>query len=910
MRLIHKSFFFIAVLSFFSITVLAQIKLTIKRNPRITLKGANILNREAINDWPIVEGGEISSDGKYAFFTTSPSLAHRWTTNCWYTFKSLTSDWCDTVRNIVGRVAFSNNSKYAYFNTDDKRLWSLELGRTKSLICPETVDFAMITVKGTEFLSYRTKDKKFVIENLKNKHRFQLSGVSEYSFSDKYLYYISIEKSKTYLHILNLLTCEQSSLISSEEKISNLVVGEKDNDVTCKVGKSSLFYFSNVKKNGHKIKIDLNSGQSLGEIERFAAQNKYLIIKLFVKDSIQSIIDSNPVKIFSYQDPHFYNWANFDRQDQIAVFSIYDIDAEKLVYVANPDERLLSISRDGKYAHILADKGTPEEYYWNDKVNNNSILVNLETGKRKITDSSIAWQGVMSSDGHFYINQLGKGGDILCTDTRTWQCTNLTADLDIPMHDSENGEPQFQFSRGLKFYNWTKDNQSIIVYDRYDIWQLDLGAKKKPVNLTQGVGRKNHTALRFIKNGQNIHISTNQKIIGTAFNQETKENGFFKMELGSSKAPMLFAMGPYFYHAPGQNYGGWASPVKARDSNVWLIPRQSAEDSQNLFWTNDFKTFNNVSNNYPEKRYQWFTTELVNFITKDSVRLKAVLYKPKNFDKNKKYPVLFNYYQNGQSDNLNVFKLPQAMDSYYFNYPMMVSQGYFVCLVDTYQLTGKTAHCLVDAIEGAGDELAKRSYINSKAYGAMGGSFGGYATNCLAALSSKFAALASVSGISDLVSIYGNVPGIGEEHTENRQMGMGVSLGSDPEMYLKNSPIYYAKNINTPLLIINTIQDFNVNVQQGIEFFISLRREGKRAWLLQYQETGHGIDKSENQYDLFLRTNQFFDHYLKGAPAPIWMTKIQSPNSRGMKGGFEYDNETKTPQPSQLLNSTIAVSNY
>jgi hypothetical protein len=58
---------------------------------------------------------------------------------------------------------------------------------------------------------------------------------------------------------------------------------------------------------------------------------------------------------------------------------------------------------------------------------------------------------------------------------------------------------------------------------------------------------------------------------------------------------------------------------------------------------------------------------------------------------------------------------------------------------------------------------------------------------------------------------------------------------------------------------------------QGIEFFTALRRLHKPVWMVVYNDQQHGLSRRADQKDWAIRMQQFFDHYLKGAPAPVWM---------------------------------------
>ena len=83
--------------------------------------------------------------------------------------------------------------------------------------------------------------------------------------------------------------------------------------------------------------------------------------------------------------------------------------------------------------------------------------------------------------------------------------------------------------------------------------------------------------------------------------------------------------------------------------------------------------------------------------------------------------------------------------------------------------------------------------------------------------------------------------------------------------------MYYAKNVKTPLIILHNDQDGAVDFTQGIEYFNTLRRLEKPVMLLEYPGENHGLARPANQQDYTVRMKEFFDHYLKGAPAPDWL---------------------------------------
>ena len=76
--------------------------------------------------------------------------------------------------------------------------------------------------------------------------------------------------------------------------------------------------------------------------------------------------------------------------------------------------------------------------------------------------------------------------------------------------------------------------------------------------------------------------------------------------------------------------------------------------------------------------------------------------------------------------------------------------------------------------------------------------------------------------------------------------------------------------MKTPLIILHNDKDGAVDFTQGIEYFNTLRRLDKPVVMLEYPGENHGLARPANQQDYTVRMKEFFDHFLKGAPAPDW----------------------------------------
>ncbi|MDY6277839.1 MAG: prolyl oligopeptidase family serine peptidase, partial [Bacteroidales bacterium] len=124
---------------------------------------------------------------------------------------------------------------------------------------------------------------------------------------------------------------------------------------------------------------------------------------------------------------------------------------------------------------------------------------------------------------------------------------------------------------------------------------------------------------------------------------------------------------------------------------------------------------------------------------------------------------------------------------------------------------------------------------------------------------------------------------------EHGQSRIGKSMWEEGglDLYIENSPVFFVDHVTTPVLIMANDADGAVPWYQGIEFFSDLRRFGKPAWLLQYNDEAHNLMQRRNCKDLSRRLQQFFDYYMKDGPMPAWMKNGVPVAKKGQYYGFE-----------------------
>ena len=121
------------------------------------------------------------------------------------------------------------------------------------------------------------------------------------------------------------------------------------------------------------------------------------------------------------------------------------------------------------------------------------------------------------------------------------------------------------------------------------------------------------------------------------------------------------------------------------------------------------------------------------------------------------------------------------------------------------------------------------------------------------------------------------------------QIKIGATLWQRRDLYLKNSPLFAADKVTTPLLIMHNDKDGAVPWYQGIEYFTALRRLNKKVWLLQYNDEDHNLVERRNRKDLSVRLGQFFDYHLKGAKPAKWLTDGVPAIDKGIDWGLEVN---------------------
>ncbi len=349
--------------------------------------------------------------------------------------------------------------------------------------------------------------------------------------------------------------------------------------------------------------------------------------------------------------------------------------------------------------------------------------------------------------------------------------------------------------------------------------------------------------------------------------------------------PLIF--GPYRF----------ANTKKAKLSDQLLFTKESFEVFPDIYMSDiSFKKIKQLSDANPQQEsYNWGTNELVQWTSLDGKELTGMLVKPENFDPNKKYPLLVNFYERS-SDGLHRHRMPKAERST-INYSFYASRGYVIFNPDVHYRVGYPGESAYNCVIPGVTSLIEKGFIDKDNIGVQGHSWGGYQIAYLVTRTNIFKAAEAGAPVPNMISAFGGIRWrtgrsrqFQYEHTQSR---IGGTPWEYPARYIENSPIFNIDKINTPLLVMHNDADGAVPWYQGIEFFVSLRRLGKPSWLLNYNGEPHWPVKLQNRKDFNIRMAQFFDYYLKGDAKPMWMERGVPAMEKGVNQGYELMDSDK-----------------
>ncbi|MGI2128219.1 prolyl oligopeptidase family serine peptidase [Shewanella oncorhynchi] len=520
-------------------------------------------------------------------------------------------------------------------------------------------------------------------------------------------------------------------------------------------------------------------------------------------------------------------------------------------------KRFMLASSDLPYRKMATWAGFYQDYY----------LVDINTGSKVpfLTQQPSDAEPTLSGNGKYvaYYQQ----GNVYLYDIAQDRRTNLTKSLKVSFADEDHDYPSS--APGYGFGPWLKNDAGFLVYDKYDVWQFNTESKTG-FALTAGKGRTQKIQYRLeglVDNpDEPAELAYNATVLLHGYSDKTKADGFYQATLGEAGVKTLM-QGEYKLTVLG----------RSKDADTIVFSKERFDLFPDLYTANYSAPQNAVKQTDLDKQRQafnWSQSELVHWTNGDGKPLDGVLIKPTNYQEGKRYPVLVYYYR-FMTDRLHAF--PQMNINHRPNFAWYINNGYAVFLPDIRFEIGYPGASSVQALTSGVQKLIEIGIADPDAIGLQGHSWSGYQTAFAITQTKMFKAAVAGAPVSNMTSAYSGIrhgTGIARQFQyETGQSRIGASLFAAPQKYIENSPVFYADRIQTPLMIMFGDKDDAVPWEQGVEMYLAMRRAGKEVVFLQYEDEPHHLKKYPNKLDYSIRMMQYFDHYLKGKPAPEWLSK-------------------------------------
>ncbi|MFX1707383.1 prolyl oligopeptidase family serine peptidase [Chitinophaga sp. CC14] len=851
------------------------------RDPKLKLDSSTFGN------WPYISLSGITDNGNYfAYVIQSEKNESRE-----FILESTVDDW--EIRSTLKEFySFTYDSRYAVWINEHDSLCIARLGLSEIRYIPNVLFFS---IQG-KYMSYQLKDysSSLLEVNIRNnKIVSRLSAKESVIMESGNIRLLLVHNSLSEQLVSVRRGCNERKVLWEGTSICSLIKDKKSNQIAFFSGsnRDSIFYYKIGADEVNSLLLNIDSNILVSRLTHFSSNGMNIFIHLVENARLDTNLQNVTMNLWTYKDTRLRSEQLIESNSRTyrGVVRMSDYSFNRLdsgndwIFLPSIHDTVALIRRQKEI--------TPgDETHWNSasvfcwylKSINYGHEISLEEIRKNVLVE-------VSPSGKFVIYYDEISGAYFVYETCTGTRRNLTLGID------ENWKKNFASGTyGRCILGWDFNDERVFIKGEYDIWEIDPSGRKEALNLTNGYGKRHRVIFDFaLEEYSRRGFKRHEAIILTAFNIDNKENGFYMKRLGKEGDPDSLTMGSFIYSITGSPClpaGANYAPLKALHSRRYIVRRMSASAAPNFFVTSDFIVFKRLTNLYPEKLFNWYRSELHSWRSLNGDTLQGVLYKPEDFDSHKKYPVIFYYYER-RSDALNLYMEPRALESgCAINIPYYVSNGYLVFSPDIYYAIGNPMQGTYDALISAANYLGAKSYVDATKMGLQGCSWGGIQTNYIVTHCDLFAAACSASGITNWVSSYCGIKGLGESMQGMYEVGqfrMGGTLWQKTDTYIKNSAVFYVHKISTPLLLMHTINDKLCSFDDIFQFYSSLYRLRKKGWLLVY-DGNHGVF-GKDEVDFSIRMKQFFDHYLKNSPAPKWMTHPSSDWLHNTDDGLGWD---------------------
>jgi dipeptidyl aminopeptidase/acylaminoacyl peptidase len=543
----------------------------------------------------------------------------------------------------------------------------------------------------------------------------------------------------------------------------------------------------------------------------------------------------------------------------LCMFRVAD---KKFVRLSDQNVRTVTVAPKQRWAVGIDRRSYELDGTLDGKQYHDVYVIDLKTGERKLALKKNRWNFTASPDGTHLLYY--EDGQFYTLEFATGQTFNVTRDVPASFVNDEDDHPVAHPPRFP--VGWTKDGVSVLLSDGWDVWNVPVHGGKG-VNLTVN-GKKDGIRYRtpIVLDREAKGVDLSKPVFFSIYGEWTKKAGIARIHEGGDPEQLLW---------DDAEFAGF-NVHKAKHADVYVYTRETQQECPDYYAADEsLHNAKRLTDANPQQgKYAWSKgSRLVDYTSAKGKKLQAALFLPANYEPHRRYPTIVYIYEK-LSQGLNRYATPNAGG---FSPSVYTSNGYAVLMPDiVYQVNdpGMSAvWCVLPALEAA----IATGVVDRDRVGLHGHSWGGYQTAFLITQTEAFKAAVAGAPLTDLISMYNSIYwniGIANQPIfESSQGRFTTGPWDNLDAYIRNSPVYHAKKVKTPLLLLHNDKDGAVDWNQGIEYFNTLRRLRKPVILLQYKGENHGLVKPANRKDYTVRMREFFDHYLRDAKAHAWLEK-------------------------------------
>jgi len=635
--------------------------------------------------------------------------------------------------------------------------------------------------------------------------------------------------------------------------------------------------------------FDTLKGVSENRTPIFTQDNRFLFfgvtdrVKAEVKDSL---LESEKVKvdIWHYQDQELQaqQLVQLNQAKKRSDLYVFRFDNEKILPLSNDTLSVRASDQElGAYVLRTSNEAYAIQQQWKSPGLEDVYRISLIDGSIEILIKGLAYPGILSPKGNYFTYFNPAKNQHVLLDIAAKSVAYMNANRkDITWNEDLNGQPMEAGPEGWIGFDRSEDH--VYFKSRYDLWDYQISTQNLQ-SLTNEWATKNKVRMDLVQwESDSMYIDL-RDCYAKSFELSTKKEGLHHFD--ASQANGLRQI----IQIPARISLIERSPNKNHYFFRWMTVSHYPELE---LWNDQYQPEGVLSVTNPQQaNYNWATSEIVKWKAYDGQNLEGILYKPADYDATKKYPLILYYYELN-SDNLHNYQGPRPSAST-INPTEYASAGYFVFIPDIRYEIGHPAKSAYNCIMSATDQLLKQFPIDSTRMGLQGQSWGGYQTAQLVTMTKRYAAAMAGAPVGNMISAYGGIrwgSGLNRQFQyESTQSRIGKTIWDAQALYIENSPLFHLPNVTTPLLIMANDRDGAVPWYQGLELYNGMRRLGKPCWMLNYNDDDHNLTKLPYKIDLSIRMRQFFDHYLQGKPAPLWLKEGIPAIDKGQKFGYETE---------------------